>query len=223
MVELLQTPVFGIGITLMFYWLAMKLSNVVAWLHPLLTSSAAVIVVLVIVGIPYEEYMIGGEWITFLLGPATVALAVPLHTHWKLIHQNLLPILSGIVMGVGIGFASNLLLVRAFAGSDELLFTILPKSATAPISIEVVGRLGGIPELGAVFSVLTGLFGSLAGSWFLGRVGVRTDLAIGIAMGTAAHGIGTAKLLRDSEHQGAYSSLAMGITGILISAVSMFV
>lgn len=222
-VEWFQSPIFGLSITLLLYWLSLKLSNVVAWLHPLLTCSAAVIVVLVTLGIPYKHYMIGGEWITLLLGPATVALAVPLHTHWRLIHRHLLPIIAGIVTGVGIGFASNALLIHAFRGSDVLLFTVLPKSATAPISIEVVGRLGGIPELGAVFSVLTGLFGSLAGSWFLGRVGVRTDLAIGIAMGTAAHGIGTAKLLRDSEHQGAYSSLAMGITGILISAVSMFV
>ncbi|MFS0728253.1 LrgB family protein [Paenibacillus sp. 1P07SE] len=220
--ELFMAPVFGVALTVVIYMLSMKASLRFRWLHPLFTCSLAIIAILLLLDIPYEHYMAGGEWITFLLGPATVALAVPLHRHWALIRDQLLPITAGICVGVFVGFASNALLIRSFGGSDELLFTTLPKSATAPIAIELVGRLGGIPELGAVLTVLTGLFGSMVGVWCLRRIGIHTDLAIGVAMGTAAHGIGTAKVLRDSELQGAYSSLAMGLTGILISLAAMF-
>ncbi|WP_020614854.1 LrgB family protein [Paenibacillus daejeonensis] len=217
-----MAPVFGVALTVGIYMLSITANRRLRWLHPLFTCSVLIIAILLLLDIPYDDYMAGGEWITFLLGPATVALAVPLHKHWELIRNQLLPITTGITVGVAVGFASNAFLIRAFGGSDELLFTVLPKSATAPISIEIVARLGGIPELGAVLTVLTGLFGSMVGTWCLRKIGVHTDLAIGIAMGTAAHGIGTAKVLRDSERQGAYSSLAMGLTGILISVAAMF-
>lgn len=221
MAELYANPIFGIGLTVLMYMLALKLRSKVAWLHQLFTCSLAIVLVLLVFNIPYEQYMAGGEWIQFLLGPATVALAVPLHRHWHLIRNQWLPIAAGISIGVFIGFGTTILLFQLFGGSHELLMTALPKSATAPISIEIVDRLGGIPELGAVLTVLTGLFGSMFGTWCLRKVGVRTDMAIGIAMGTSAHGIGTAKVLKDSEVQGAYSSLAMGLTGIAISVVSL--
>lgn len=221
MAELYANPIFGIGLTVLMYMFALKLRSKIAWLHQLFTCSLAIIIVLIVFNIPYEHYMAGGEWIQFLLGPATVALAVPLHRHWHLIRNQLLPIAAGIGMGVFVGFGTTLLLFKLFGGSHELLMTALPKSATAPISIEIVDRLGGIPELAAVLTVLTGLFGSMFGTWCLRKIGVRTDMAIGIAMGTSSHGIGTAKVLKDSELQGAYSSLAMGLTGVVISVVSL--
>lgn len=221
MAELYINPIFGIGLTVLMYMLALKLRNKIAWLHPLFICSLGIIAVLLVFDITYEQYMVGGDWIEFLLGPATVALAIPLYRHWHLIREQLLPITVGIGMGVLVGFGSTALLIQLFDGSHVLLMTALPKSATAPISIEIVDRLGGIPELGAVLTVLTGLFGSMFGTWCLRKSGVRTDLAIGIAMGTASHGIGTAKVLKDSELQGAYSSLAMGLTGFAISVVSL--
>ena len=221
--EWTASPVFGVALTIMMYSIALAVRERLPWMHPLFLCCIGIILILTAFRIPYEHYAAGGQWISFLLGPATVALAVPLYKHWKLIRSDWLPIAAGIGTGTLISFFSTLGLIRSFGGSEELLRSALPKSASSPIAIEIVRVFGGIPELGAVLTVLTGLFGSMFGTMFLRWVGVRTDLAVGIAMGTAAHGIGTAKVIRDSELRGAYSSLAMGVTGILVSILSVFV
>lgn len=217
------SPVFGAALTVIMYGIALAVRQRVKWMHPLFLCCIGIILVLLILRIPYDHYKIGGQWVSFILGPATVALAVPLYKHWKLIGSNWLQVGVGIITGVLVGFLSTIMIVQSFGGNTLILQSSIPKSATSPIAIEIVRNFGGLPELGAVLTVLTGLFGSMFGTWFLRSIGVRTDMAIGIAMGTAAHGIGTAKVLRDSELQGAYSSLAMGAAGILISVLSVFV
>jgi predicted murein hydrolase (TIGR00659 family) len=221
--EWTASPVFGAAVTVIMYSIALAVRERLRWMHPLFLCCAGIVLVLLAFRIPYEDYAVGGDWIAVLLGPATVALAVPLYKHWKLIVSDWLPIAAGIVAGTLVSFLSTIVLVRCFGGSEELLRSALPKSASSPISIEIVRAFGGIPELGAVLTVLTGLFGSMFGTMFLRWIGVRTDLAVGIAMGTAAHGIGTAKVIRDSELRGAYSSLAMGVAGVLVSVLSVFV
>lgn len=215
------SPLFGVMLTVGMYALALAVRERIRWMHPLFLCCAGIILLLTLLDIPYAHYEKGGSWISFLLGPATVALAVPLYKHWPLIRSAWLPISVGILTGTLISFVSTIVLVQSFGGSREILLSSIPKSASSPIAIEIVRHLGGIPELGAVLTVLTGLFGSMFGTWFLRWIGVRTDLAIGIAMGTASHGIGTGKVIRDSEVQGAYSSLAMGVTGILVSVLSV--
>ncbi|MFD0712696.1 LrgB family protein [Paenibacillus sp. GCM10027626] len=214
-------PAFGIGLTLIMYGLALKLARKNSRFHPLFLCSAGIIAVLVIFRIPYESYSVGGQWITQLLGPATVALSVPLYTHWKRIVAQWRPIVLGVTTGTMSSLGANALLTWGLGGDRQLVLTMLPKSTTAPISLELVRMLGGIPELGALFTVLTGLYGSMIGTWFLGKLGIRDDLAIGIATGTAAHGIGTGKVIRDSELQGAYSGLAMGLAGLVMSVLTI--
>lgn len=217
----LATPTFGVALTVVMYVAALAIHARWKFWHPLLLCSVGIIGVLLLFRIPYESYAEGGRIISFGLGPATVALAVPLYKHRERIRAYWKPLVGGVVAGAGMSLAANAVLVLSLGGSRELLLTMLPKSATTPISIELVSMLGGIPELGAVFTVLTGLFGSMTGTWFLHRIGVKSDLAVGLAMGTAAHGIGTAKVLRDSELQGAYAGLAMGMTGVALSLVTV--
>ncbi|WP_435166872.1 LrgB family protein [Paenibacillus glycanilyticus] len=210
-----QQPLFGITITVLFYVGAQLLNSRYKWLNPLFVTSGGIILLLLIGDIPYEAYKAGGDIITFFLGPATVALAVPFYKNFQKLRDQLLPI----VIGVGAGLICGLLavwgIVSLLHGSKQIMLTMLPKSVTTPIAIEVADLLGGTPELAGVFAVLTGLLGSMIGPSILKLFRFRSDLAIGAAMGTAAHGIGTARIMRDSEIQGGISAFAMGLSSIL--------
>lgn len=223
LIQWTQSPGWAIAITVGFYAFALWIRGKISWVHPLFLCCSGIVLVLFLFQIPYEHYAIGGDWISVLLGPATVALAIPLYKQWALIRKHWLPIGVSIVTGTFVSFMTTIVIIHLFQGPQELLLSALPKSASSPIAIELVQAGGGIAELGAVLTVLTGLFGSMFGTWFLRKIGVHTDLAIGVAMGTASHGIGTSKVIRDSELQGAYSSLAMGVTGVVVSICAMFV
>lgn len=170
---------------------------------------------LLLCDIPYEAYSAGGDIITFFLGPATVALAVPFYKNFQKLRDQLVPI----VIAVSAGLLCGLLAVWGISGllhaSEQMMLTMMPKSVTTPIAIEIADLLGGTPELAGVFAVLTGLLGSMMGPILLRLCRFRSDLAIGAAMGTAAHGIGTARIMRDSEIQGGISAFAMGLSSIL--------
>lgn len=219
--SLTAQPLFGIAVTLILYGLSLKAAKRFPNLHPVLFCSICLIALLLLFRVPYEDYNNGGRWITLLLGPATVALAVPLYTHRQRIFRQWRPIIAGVVAGTACSMALNASLVQLFGGDQTLLLSLLSKSTTVPVSIELTRLLGGVPELAAVFTVLTGIFGSVVASWFLYRIGVRGDLEIGIAVGTAAHGIGTGRILQTSELQGAYSGLAMALTALILSVMSV--
>lgn len=208
-------PLFGITITVLFYVGAQLLNSRFKWLNPLFVTSGGIILLLLLAGIPYEAYREGGEIITFFLGPATVALAVPFYKNFQKLRDQLMPIVAGVSAGLICGLLAVWGLVSLLHGSKEVMLTMLPKSVTTPIAIEVADLLGGTPELAGVFAVLTGLLGSMIGPAILKMCRFRNDLAIGAAMGTAAHGIGTARIMRDSEIQGGISAFAMGLSSIL--------
>lgn len=214
-----MNPLFGVGITFIIYLLSLKLSSRKKWIHPLFLTSVLLILILYVFKIPYEAYRVGGDLLVFLLGPATVALGVPLYKQLPKIKKYLIPLLTGITLGSLTGLLSAGLLVWTVGGTKELILTMLPKSVTAPVSIEIVRQLGGYPELAAVFTVLTGLLGSMIGPFLLKKIGIKDDISIGLAMGTAAHGIGTARVIRDSEIQGSYSGFAMGMAAIITSVL----
>ncbi|AEI41483.1 LrgB family protein [Paenibacillus mucilaginosus] len=215
--EFAEQPLFGIAVTILSYALALGLQRRWKALHPLLTCSVLIMLVLYGLRLPYEVYRQGGEYILFLLGPATVALGVPLYKHAQRIGQNVLPILSGVTAGSVAALLLAAGLVWALGGSRELLISMMPKSVTSPVAIEVSRQAGGFPELTAVLTVLTGLTGSLFGPAFLRLGGVRDDIAVGTAIGTSSHGIGTARIIRDSELAGSVSGFAMGAAAIITS------
>lgn len=215
--ELSVEPLFGITLTVIAYAVALKCQQKWKGLHPLLISSILIIAVLISLQVPYEAYKKGGDYIVFLLGPATVALGVPLYKNAQRIGQSFVPIITGITVGSVSALMMSAGIVWSLGGSRELLITMMPKSVTSPVALEIARQAGGIPELTAVLAVLTGLIGSLFGPALLRLAGVCEDISLGTAIGTAAHGIGTARIIRDSELAGSISGFAMGVTAIITS------
>ena len=209
-------PLYGIAATVLLYVAALLLRSKWPWLHPLFMT-CTFLMVLVLATDTYDSYQIGGEWVTFFLGPATVALGVPLYKHFRTIKRHFKAIVVGVVVGSLSSLAAVWGLLFVLDSSKEMMLSMLPKSVTAPVSVGIAKQLGGIPELAAVFAVLTGLFGSIMGPALLKCIGIKHDVAIGTAIGTSSHGIGTARVIRDSDLQGSISSVAMGLTAIITS------
>jgi predicted murein hydrolase (TIGR00659 family) len=203
----------------MAYALAMAVNRRLPWVHPLLLSCGLLIALLALARIPYDTYRAGGDVITFFLGPATIALGVPLVKQARRIG----PALPAIALAVAAGSAAGVLaagaLVKLAGGPDVVLRSMLPKSVTTPIAIELSRQVGGSPELTSVFVVMAGVLGSVAGPRVLRFCGVRGEVAIGASVGASAHGIGTARLVRDSELQAGVGGLSMALAGIFTSVL----
>lgn len=214
-VHLGDSPLFGVTVTLIAYVVALGLQKRWPRINAMFVCCTALILFLTLSGISYDSYRVGGDLIVFLLGPATVALGVPLYKHAGVLIKRLRSALAGIVVGTMCGMLTSAWFVWIAGGNHQLMMTILPKSVTSPISLEIARLFGGIPELAAVLTVLTGLIGSMFGPIIMRLAGIKDDLAIGTAMGTAAHGIGTSRVIRESELQGSASGFAMGAAGLL--------
>ncbi|MCU6798057.1 LrgB family protein [Paenibacillus sp. WQ 127069] len=215
--DFLQQPMFGLALSVIAYAIALRLNQQWKWLHPLFISSGLIIGFMLCAHIPYESYRLGGDFLVLLLGPATVALGIPIYKNARRIRSSLVAIMSGITIGSIAALLLSGVLVWSLGGTAELMVTMMPKSVTSPIALEISRKAGGIPELTAVLTVLTGLFGSMFGRSLLRLVGVRDDISIGVAMGTSSHGIGTARVIRDSELQGSISGFSMGAAAIITS------
>ncbi|TDF99575.1 LrgB family protein [Paenibacillus piri] len=212
-----EQPIFGLALSIISYSIALILYRRWRWLHPLFISSALIIAFLLAAHIPYEAYRKGGDALVLVLGPATVALGIPLYKNARNIRSKMVSIVTGVTAGSVSAMLLSAGLVWSLGGSMQLIVTLMPKSVTSPIAMEISRQAGGIPELTAVMTVLTGLIGSMFGPALLRLCGVRDDISIGTAIGTAAHGIGTAKIIRDSELQGSVGGFAMGAAAILTS------
>jgi predicted murein hydrolase (TIGR00659 family) len=212
-----EQPMFGLALSVMAFAAALLLNRKWKWLHPLFISSGLIIGFLMCTHIPYEAYRKGGDFLILLLGPATVALGIPIYKNAQRIRSSFLAIIGGITVGSVSALLLSGVLVWSLGGTVELMVTMMPKSVTSAIALEISRKAGGIPELTAVLTVLTGLFGSMFGRRLLNWVGVDDDISIGVAMGTSSHGIGTAKIIRDSELQGSISGFAMGMAAIITS------
>ena len=212
---ILDHPLFGFGITLGAYQLALALFERTRWvfLQPVLLSMTLVVGVLLLCGIDYAEYRQSVSMLSVFLGPATVALAVPLFLNLKRIRQLLWPIL--ITLGVAGSLATALGIGLGWLlGADHVMqMTLLPKSVTSPIAMLVAEQIGGIAALAAVFVLITGVIGAILGPGLLTRLGVHSPAARGMALGITAHAVGTAQALQESEETGAFSALAMSLMG----------
>lgn len=221
-VYLSASPLLGLTMTLVAYGLAYPLylrtrSNPLA--NPVVTSVALLIAALLVTGTTYDEYFEGGQFVHFLLGPATVALAVPLYQQFSRLRQLWLPITLSLVCGVVIAAASSIGLAWLLGGSPEIQMSLAPKSATAPVAMGIAEKIGGLPSLTAVLVVITGITGAVLGTKLFEWIGVKDDTARGIAMGVAAHGIGTARAFQVSPRMGAFSGLAMALSAFATALV----
>ena len=188
-------------------------------LLPILTSTVVIILILVLFNVPYETYMLGGKWVDALLGPAIVSLAIPLYKQGDLLKKNLLPIVAGVFAGVLTGMVSGVLFMKLFGFSKELVFTLLPKSITTPIAMQIASGLGGIGSLAAVFVMIAGFSGGVFGPTFLRWTRIHTPTGRGLGLGVASHAIGTAKAIELGEQEASVSSVAMTLYAILGSLI----
>lgn len=221
-VYLSASPLLGLTITLVAYGLAYRLylkANSSPLTNPVVVSVAMLIGLLVLTGTSYDDYFEGAQFVHFLLGPATVALAVPLYQQFSRLRQLWLPVTISLVCGVVIAAGSSVWLARLFGGSNEIQLSLAPKSATAPVAMGISEQIGGLPSLTAVLVVLTGITGAVLGTRLFQLIGVRDDTAKGIAMGVAAHGIGTARAFQVSAQMGAFSGLAMALSAFATALV----
>lgn len=215
------SPLFGLTITVAAYaagrWAHRRTGNAV--LQPVLVAIVLVGGLLLITDVPYRDYLHGGGYVSFWLGPATVALALPLHHEWHLVRRAAVPVLVGVVAGATVSIVSAVLVIRVAGGSHLLELTMAPKAATTPVSIAVSEQIGGIPELTAVLTIVAGITGAVAGPWLLDQLGVRDPRARGIALGAASHGIGTSRALHESRTEGAFSALSMALSALATSVL----
>jgi predicted murein hydrolase (TIGR00659 family) len=213
------SPLLGLGLTLGGYavgrWAHRRTGNPV--LQPVLVAIVLVAAVLLVADIPYRDYLVGGSFVSFWLGPATVALALPLHHEWHLVRRAALPVLTGIVAGAVVSIAAAVLVTEVSGGSRALQLTMAPKAATTPVSIAISDQIGGIPALTAVLTIVAGITGAVAGPWLLDLLRVRDPRARGLALGAASHGIGTSRALQESRTEGAFSALSMALTALATS------
>lgn len=222
MPSLIQTlvdfPLFGVVLTLLAFVIGQQLYQRLgrrAYLQPVVVGMLLVIGALLVLGISYRDYYSSSDPLNLMLGPATVALAVPLYQNLRRIRALFLPILLTLVCGslITVGLAVGIMWL--FGTETTSLISMSTKSITTPIAMTVSEKLGGLPSLSAVLVMVTGALGAVVGVPLMRRMGVQDEAVKGIALGLAAHAIGTARALEESEECGAFSALAMGITGVL--------
>ena len=220
--QLTASPLLGLTATLLAYlagvWL-FKRSGQKPLCNPVLIAIVLLSLLLWATGTPYQRYFDGAQFIHFLLGPATVALAVPLHAYWRRLRQMALPLVAGLLAGSATAAFSAMGLARLFGASPETVFSLGPKSVTTPIAMGVAEQIGGIPSLTAVLVILTGILGAMGFPAFFRLIGVRSHATQGFAVGLTAHGLGTARAFLVSEEMGAFSALGMGLNGVLTAVL----
>ena len=214
---LLSCSVWGVVLTLAVFAAATWLNKVTksAWCNPLLLSSIFLIIFLSLMKIPYKEFHESTGIIRYLLLPATVSLAIPLYEQWQLLRDNAVAIFSGIAAGVATSLLCILLLGVLFKLEPELIITLLPKSVTTAIGMDVSKELGGLAALTSAVIVTTGIAGNLMAQSLCKALHLTNPIARGIAIGTSAHAVGTARALQMGPVEGAMSGLSIAVAGIL--------
>lgn len=212
-----SSAVWGVALTIGAFALGTFISRKTgkAWCNPLLLGSIFVILLLSLLEIPYPEYKASSAPVSFLLLPATVSLAIPLYEKWELLKDNAAAILAGILAGVLTSLCSITALALLLKLDPVQAATLLPKSVTTAIGMDVAAALGGIPSLAGAVIILTGITGNLSAGWLCKAFKITDPIAKGIAIGSASHAIGTAKALEMGQVEGAMSSLAVALAGVI--------
>lgn len=212
-----ERTLLAVGLTLAAYGLAVwvRRQTRLALAHPAVTAAAVVLAALPLLRVSVREYQAGSQALSFLAGPATVAMALPVYKHRKLVREHWPALLGGIVAGCLTGVVSAVAAAAFLGMGRTMLLSVAAKSVTTPIALRLSAQLGGIPPLTVALVQATGVLGAIAGPAVLNALRVRNRLARGLALGTAAHGGGTERALQSSEVEGAASSLAMAVNALL--------
>ena len=216
---------FGMFISVLAYevGLLIKKKWKLAILNPLLISILMVMLFLILTGIEYDSYNSSAKYLSYLLTPATVCLAIPLYRELAQLKKNLKAILVGVVAGVLTSLVSVLLLSIAFRFTHEQYVTLLPKSITTAIGMGVSEELGGITNITVAAIIITGILGNMMAELVCRIFRIDEPVARGLAIGSASHAIGTAKAMQMGETEGAISSLAIAVAGVItVAGASLF-
>ncbi|MBU9620028.1 LrgB family protein [Burkholderia multivorans] len=223
-VYLAASPLLGLTITLIAYLVAQAVYararfNPLA--NPVLIAVALIVALLTLTltRTPYPTYFEGAQFVHFLLGPATVALALPLYRQWAKLRRAAVPLLIGLVAGSLTAIVAAVGIAALLGASHQTIASLAPKSATTPIAMAVAAEIGGIPSLTAVLVISTGIFGAVCARSILNALRIDEPAVRGFALGVASHGIGTARAFQVSEEAGAFAGLGMGLNGVLTAFV----
>ncbi|KAF3999301.1 LrgB family protein [Glaciimonas immobilis] len=217
-VYLAGSPLLGLTLTLCAYTSAFwvysrcKFSPLA---NPVAIAIALIVVILKSTGMSYQDYFSGAQFVHFLLGPATVALAIPLARQLPRLRRSFVPLVCGLFTGSVTAIISAVAIIVLMGGSYQLAISIGPKSATTPIAMGVAEKLGGLPALTAVLVIGTGIFGAVIGRFLFNWMRIDSHEVRGFALGVTSHGIGTARAFQVSAEMGAFAGLGMGMNGVL--------
>ena len=213
-VYLSASPLIGLTVTLLAYSIAYRLyiyANSTPLLNPVAIAVTMLICFLLVTETSYEAYFEGGQFVHFLLGPATVALAIPLYQQLPKLKKLWLPVFITILSGATIAALSSIYIAELLGASLQTQLSLAPKSVTAPVAMAISEQIGGLPSLTAALVVVTGILGAVFGTKLFSLMRIKDDSIKGIAMGVTAHGIGTARAFQVSSEMGAFSGLAMAL------------
>lgn len=214
---IVSNPLFGITLSIIVYILFSYIykKTKLTVFNPLFLTILMICGILLLFNISYKDYNAGGQFITLLLSPATVVLAVPLYDQLELVKKNAAVILVSIAVGSFTSMISVMLLCRLFGLNRALTISLIPKSVTTAIAIDVSANNVGIKAVTVLAVIITGILGSVIGPSLCKFLHIKNRVAVGLAMGTASHALGTSKAIEMGEDEGAMSSLAVSLAGII--------
>ncbi len=217
-VYLSATPLLHLTVTILVFILSTRINRLAGGtplLHPVVLAMATLILFLLLTGTSYDTYFEGAQFIHFLLGPAIVALAVPLYEHLEKVKRMLLPIVVACVAGAGAAALSAMGIAMLMDGHSQTVLSLAPKSVTSPIAMGIAEEIGGLPSLAAGLVLITGVIGCLIAAPVFRLLRVSDPMVKGFSLGLSAHGFGTVYALEISPLAGALAGLGIGLTGLV--------
>ncbi|TAJ11703.1 LrgB family protein [Marinilabiliaceae bacterium JC017] len=223
--DLLSQPVLHTALTLSLYMMARWIFKhfKLAIFNPVLLTIGALIAIMYFTRTSFDQYYQNTHVISFWLGPSVVALGVPLYLNLKKVKSEVGRIAFAMLMGSLLGIVSVVLLAWLFGGSKEVLLSLAPKSVTTPIAMEVSKEIGGIPPLTAAMVISVGIFGAMFGWNFMKLLRIKDSKAIGLAIGAASHGVGTAWIAPQGKEYSAFGGLGMALNGVITALVTPWI
>jgi predicted murein hydrolase (TIGR00659 family) len=221
-VYLAETPLLWLTMTLLAYVASDRVSAALGrhpLANPVLFAALLLVALLAGTGTSYGDYFEGAQFIHFLLGPATVALAIPLWHHRAQVRRNLLPMVAALFAGSLTAIASAVAIGWALGAPAEIVWSLAPKSTTSPIAMALTEPFGGIPALAAVLVLLTGMIGAVVVTPLMNLMRIRDFAARGFAAGVASHGLGTARAFQVSREAGTFAGIALGLNGAMTALI----
>ena len=218
-----QSPFFGITLTVFAYWIGVTIQKKtkLAICNSILIAMLVIWATLSVCNTSFADYHIGGDYIHLMLGPATTCMAVSIYSKRELLKKNLLPVLAGCVAGVLASFVSIVAMSRLFGLDQTMMMSLIPKSVTTPIATAISGAQGGIVSITVAAVIVTGTMGNLTAPMLVKLFRIKDPMAAGLGIGACSHAVGTAKAIEMGETEGALSSLAIGICGIMTAVLAL--